>query len=43
MTPAWACFNWQPEEIAREAYAGLIVDGKRLFERDALASTATSR
>ena len=37
MTPAWVCFNWQPEEIAREAYAGLIVDGKRLFERDALA------
>jgi len=36
MTPAWVCFNWQPEEIAREAYAGLIVDGKRLFERDAL-------
>ncbi|KAB2965366.1 MAG: aconitate hydratase [Thermoanaerobaculia bacterium] len=37
MTPAWVCFNWQPEEIAREAYAGLIVDGKRIFERDALA------
>ncbi len=36
MTPAWVCFNWQPEEIAREAYAGLIVDGQRLFERDAL-------
>ncbi|MEO8276990.1 MAG: aconitase family protein [Thermoanaerobaculia bacterium] len=38
MTPAWVCFNWQPEEIAREAYAGLTVDGKRIFERDALAS-----
>ncbi|MEO7793243.1 MAG: aconitase family protein, partial [Thermoanaerobaculia bacterium] len=38
MTPAWVCFNWQPEEIAREAYAGLIVDGQRLFERDALAN-----
>jgi len=36
MTPAWVCFNWQPEEIAREAYAGLIVDGKRIFARDAL-------
>jgi 3-isopropylmalate/(R)-2-methylmalate dehydratase large subunit len=36
MTPAWVCFNWQPVEIAREAYAGLIVDGKRVFERDAL-------
>ena len=38
MTPAWVCFNWQPREIAREAYAGLIVDGRRLFERDALAN-----
>ena len=36
MTPAWVCFNWQPQEIAREAYAGLIVDGERLLERDAL-------
>jgi len=36
MTPAWVCFNWQPQEIAREAYAGLIVDGKRVFGRDAL-------
>jgi len=36
MTPAWVCFNWQPEEIAREAYAGMIVDGQRVFERDAL-------
>src|ERR1043165_8829488 len=36
MTPAWVCFNYKPEDIAREAYAGLIVDGARLFERDAL-------
>ncbi len=36
MTPAWACFNHRPEDVAREAYAGLIVDGKRVFERDAL-------
>ena len=36
MTPAWVCFNHRPEDIAREAYAGLIVDGERLFERDAL-------
>jgi len=36
MTPAWVCFNHKPEDLAREAYAGLIVDGKRLFERDAL-------
>ena len=37
MTPAWVCFSHRPEDIARDAYAGLIVDGKRLFERDALS------
>jgi 3-isopropylmalate/(R)-2-methylmalate dehydratase large subunit len=36
MTPAWVCFSHRPEDIARDAYAGLIVDGKRQFERDAL-------
>ena len=36
MTPAWVCFRHRPEDIARDAYAGLIVDGKRLFETDAL-------
>src|SRR5688572_28926932 len=36
MTPAWVCFSHRPEDLARVAYAGLIVDGKRLFERDAL-------
>jgi homoaconitase/3-isopropylmalate dehydratase large subunit len=36
MTPAWVCFDWQPEEIARNAYAGLIVDGERLIPQDAL-------
>ena len=36
MTPAWVCFSHRPEDIARDAYAGLIADGKRLFERDAL-------
>lgn len=36
MTPAWVCFDHRPEDIARNAYAGLIVDGKRLFEQDAL-------
>ncbi len=35
MTPAWVCFNHRPEDLAREAYAGLIVDGERLFARDA--------
>ncbi len=36
MTPAWVCFNHRPEDIAREAYAGLIVGSERVFERDAL-------
>src|SRR5258706_4877134 len=36
MTPACVCFSHRPEHIAGDAYAGLIVDGKRLFERDAL-------
>ncbi len=36
MTPAWVCFDYKPEDIARNAYAGLVVDGKRLFEQDAL-------
>jgi len=38
MTPAWVCFSYRPEDIARDAYAGLIVDGERIFERDALAN-----
>jgi 3-isopropylmalate/(R)-2-methylmalate dehydratase large subunit len=36
MTPAWVCFHHRPEDLAREAYAGLVVDGERLFPRDAL-------
>ena len=36
MTPAWVCFSHRPEDIARDAYAGLIVDGGRLFDHDAL-------
>lgn len=31
MTPAWVCFDWEPVEIAKNAYAGLIVDGERLI------------
>ncbi len=31
MTPAWACFNHKPEDIAVHAYAGLVVEGERLF------------
>jgi 3-isopropylmalate/(R)-2-methylmalate dehydratase large subunit len=36
MTPAWVCFDHRPEDLARNAYAGLVVDGKRLFDQDAL-------
>lgn len=36
MTPAWTCFDHEPEQIARNAYAGLIVGGERLFGEDAL-------
>jgi len=36
MTPAWVCFSHKPEDLARDAYAGLVVDGKRLLEQDAL-------
>lgn len=36
MTPAWTCFDHEPEQIARNAYAGLIVGGERLFPQDAL-------
>lgn len=36
MTPAWTCFDHEPEQIARNAYAGLVVGGERLFPRDAL-------
>ena len=36
MTPAWVCFSHRPEDIARDAYAGLMRDGERLFGRDAL-------
>ncbi len=36
MTPAWVCFDWDPQEIAKNAYAGLIVDGKRQLPERAL-------
>jgi 3-isopropylmalate/(R)-2-methylmalate dehydratase large subunit len=36
MTPAWVCFDHDPAEIAKNAYAGLIHDGKRVFEENAL-------
>ncbi len=37
MTPAWVCFDWKPSEIAKNAYAGLVVDGQRLIPGNALA------
>ena len=36
MTPAWVCFDYDPKEIAKNAYAGLIVNGKRLLPERAL-------
>src|SRR5881394_249803 len=36
MAPAWACFDYKPEDIARNAYAGLVVGGERIFPIDAL-------
>ena len=36
MTPAWVCFQHRPEDIAREAYAGLMANNERIATRDAL-------
>ncbi|MCA8914147.1 MAG: aconitate hydratase [Planctomycetes bacterium] len=37
MTPAWVCFDYDPAELARNAYAGLFdKDGERVFKQDAL-------
>ena len=37
MTPAWVCFRHRPEDIALDAYAGLVdADAKRVFETRAL-------
>src|SRR5919205_4197668 len=36
MAPAWVCFDYKPEDIARNAYAGLIVNGERVVPTDAL-------
>jgi 3-isopropylmalate/(R)-2-methylmalate dehydratase large subunit len=36
MTPAWVCFDYDPADIAKNAYAGLIVAGQRLIPPDAL-------
>ena len=36
MTPAWVCFDHDPSEIAKNAYAGLMQDGLRVFNENAL-------
>ena len=36
MTPAWVCFDHDPAEIAKNAYAGLMHNGLRVFREDAL-------
>jgi len=37
MTPAWVCFRHKPEDIALDAYAGVVhPDGKRVFGPRAL-------
>ena len=37
MTPAWVCFDYDPAEIAKNAYAGLVVGGQRVIPPDAIA------
>jgi len=36
MTPAWVCFDHEPEAIAENAYAGLLHRGERVFKANAL-------
>lgn len=37
MTPNWVCFDYRPEDLARNAYAGLVdAKGERVFAQDAL-------
>jgi 3-isopropylmalate/(R)-2-methylmalate dehydratase large subunit len=36
MTPAWACFDYKPEDIARNAYAGMTIGKERLFPEGSL-------
>src|SRR5687768_11394903 len=37
MTPAWVCFDYDPQEIAKNAYAGLVVSGERLIPPSSIA------
>ena len=36
MTPAWVCFDYDPADIAQNAYAGLVIGGQRLIPAAAL-------
>lgn len=36
MTPAWVCFDWDPKEIAKNAYAGLKHNNLRVMIEGAL-------
>jgi 3-isopropylmalate/(R)-2-methylmalate dehydratase large subunit len=36
MTPAWVCFDYEPEELAKNAYAGLVEQGERVVPERAL-------
>ena len=36
MTPAWVCFDYDPADIAKNAYAGLVIGGQRLIPENAL-------
>jgi len=36
MTPAWVCFDYRPDELAKNAYAGLVDGGERVVPERAL-------
>ena len=38
MAPAWACFDYKPEDVAKNAYAGMTVGKERLFPEGSLVS-----
>jgi len=38
MAPAWACFDYRPEDVAKNAYAGMTTGKERLFPEGALIS-----
>ena len=37
MTPAWVCFDHRPEDIAKNAYAGLLHHGEQVFKPNAFS------